>query len=121
MAECRQGKGWSLGLGQDLAAQLTPQALGQAKGPGAANAVGQLIIDHVRINAIGGGIFGFGGSQQRFANILQNLPQQNRLELARDFSHLVVVRELGVSRQRFQRQLGRVDIGMGAVNFHVIA
>ncbi len=41
------------GVGQNLVAQLALQAPGQPKGAGAADAVGQLIVDHVGINAGG--------------------------------------------------------------------
>ena len=110
------------GIGQDLVAQLAVQAPGQAEAARTADAIGQLIVDHVGINAVDWRRITLGRGT-RLANVLQYLPQQHRLKLARNFADLFLVRKLGVARQLFQRQLRRIYLRMelGVVDFHFTA
>src|SRR4051812_47248964 len=97
--------GWVLPMNV-LRAELVFQHLGEPEGSTPADPIRQLFDDDVLIDAVCAAIaLQKRRFEQGLLRLAQNLPQQNRLELAADLGNFFSIAELRRSRELLQREI----------------
>src|SRR5882724_5767319 len=93
--------------------ELVLKSLGQADAAGTRQAVGHLVGDEILVDPGRGRAVRELGLDYRLLGLGQKLPQQDGLKLLAGFADLLVFRQLLVAGERLERDVARVDPGLG--------
>ena len=117
----RQRAALAARLGSRGPLELLLESLGQAQRAGLGNGIGELVGDHVAVNAPSGGMVGELRLNDRFLARIEDLADQDGFELAAGFVNLLSLGQDGAAAQPFGRDVRCVEMTLSGRDVHWVA